>query len=51
MVFLDILNVLVSNTFFMGSYSNEVFPEPLSVDEENECIKKNQIQSATLTYE
>ena len=40
MVFLDILNVLVSNTFFMGSYSNEVFPEPLSVDEENECIKK-----------
>ena len=39
-MFLDILNMLVNNTFFMGSYSNEVFPEPLSNDEELEYIKR-----------
>ena len=32
--------MLISHTFFMGSYSNEVFPEPLSSEEENEYIKK-----------
>ena len=36
----DIFNLIYSNTFFMGSYSNEVFPEPLSVKEENICILK-----------
>ena len=39
-MFLEILNMLINNTFFMGSYSNDVFPEPLSNDEEKECIKR-----------
>lgn len=39
-MFLDILNLLFSNTFFLGSYSNEVFPEPLSNEEEEKCILK-----------
>lgn len=39
-MFLELLRMLISNTFFMGSYSNDVFPEPLSSDEENECIRK-----------
>ena len=38
-MFLDFLNMLINNTFFMGSYSNEIFPEPLSNDEEYEYIK------------
>lgn len=38
-MFFDFLNMLIKNTFFMGSYSNEVFPEPLSNKEELECIK------------
>ena len=36
----DIFNLIFSNTFFMGSYSNEVFPEPLSNKEEHLCIIK-----------
>lgn len=39
-MFLELLRMLISNTFFMGSYSNNVFPEPMSSSEENECIKK-----------
>ena len=39
-MFLEFLSMLISHTFFMGSYSNEVFPEPLSSEEENEYIKK-----------
>ena len=39
-MFLEILNMLVHNAFFMGSYSNEVFPSPLSNEEEEECIRK-----------
>lgn len=39
-MFLELIRMLVSNTFFMGSYSNDVFPEPLSSDEEIECIKR-----------
>ena len=39
-MFLEILNMLVNNTFFMGSYSNEIFPEPLSNEEETEGIKR-----------
>ena len=31
---------MVHNLFFTGSYSNQVFPEPLSKDEEELCIKK-----------
>jgi len=38
-MFLEFLNMLVNNTFFIGSYSNEVFPEPLSNEEEIRCIK------------
>lgn len=36
----DILSMLFRNPFFMGSYSNEVFPEPLSNEEEEMCIIK-----------
>ena len=39
-MFLEFLSILLNNSFFMGSYSNEVFPEPLSSEEENECIQK-----------
>ena len=39
-MFLEFINILINNTFFMGSYSNEVFPEPLSNEEEEECIRK-----------
>lgn len=39
---LDILNMIFSHSFFMGSYSNEVFPEPLSAKEEEECILRMQ---------
>ena len=38
-MFFNFLNMLINNTFFMGSYSNEIFPEPLSNDEEYEYIK------------
>lgn len=41
-MFLNILNMLLSNTFFMGSYSNEVFPEPLTPEEEANYIRKMQ---------
>ncbi len=40
MMFLEIFNWFLNNGFFMGSYSNEVFPEPLSNDEEKNCIIK-----------
>lgn len=36
----DILSSLINNPFFMGSYSNDVFPEPLSNEEEMTCILK-----------
>ena len=39
-MFFSILNYLLSHTFFLGSYSNDVFPEPLSNEEEMECIMK-----------
>lgn len=39
-MFLEVLNLILSNTLFLGSYSNEVFPEPLSKKEEEECIIK-----------
>ncbi len=38
-MFLNILNFILKNTFFIGSYSNEVFPEPLSSIEEEKYIK------------
>jgi len=36
----DLLNLIINNPFFFGSYSNEVFPEPLSTEEEELYIKK-----------
>ena len=42
-MFFDILNMMLSQSFFMGSYSNDVFPEPLSPKEEEECILKMKI--------
>ena len=35
-----ILNLIKNLLFFTGSYSNNVFPEPLSSTEEDYCIKK-----------
>ena len=38
---LNILSFLAKNlTFFTGAYSNNMFPEPLSKEEEEECIIK-----------
>lgn len=39
-MFFDLLNLIINNSFFLGSYSNEVFPEPLSSEEEEFYIKK-----------
>lgn len=39
-MFISLLNYIISNMSFMGSYSNEVFPPPLSSEEEDLCIKK-----------
>lgn len=36
----DLLNLLVNNSFFFGSYSNEVFPPTLSQEEEDLYIKR-----------
>lgn len=35
-----ILNLFLNNLFLCGSYSNSVFPEPLSANEEEECINR-----------
>ena len=37
---LNLLNIIKDMLFFTGSYSNNVFPEPLSSKEEDECITK-----------
>ncbi len=37
-MFLSILNLIKDMLFFTGSYSNNVFPEPLSEEEEKEAI-------------
>ena len=39
-MFLEFLNMILDNVWFTGSYSNEVFPEPLSSEEETLYIKK-----------
>ena len=39
-MFLNFLNILKDMLFFTGSYSNNVFPEPLSSEEEEKCINK-----------
>ena len=37
-MFLSILNLIKDMLFFTGSYSNNVFPEPLSEEEERKAI-------------
>lgn len=37
-----IINIIKNLLFFTGSYSNSIFPEPLSSQEEQECIIKMQ---------
>ncbi len=37
-MFLNLLSFIIHNTFLMGSYSNDVFPEPLSNAEEEKYI-------------
>ena len=39
-MFLNLLNIIKDMLFFTGSYSNTIFPEPLSMEEEEECIRK-----------
>lgn len=39
-MFLSVLNLFKNLFYVTGSYSNDVFPEPLSLDEENICIRK-----------
>ncbi len=39
-MFFNVFELLRGLFCFMGSYSNEVFPEPLSAEEENLCIVK-----------
>ena len=41
-MFLTILNLIKDMLFFTGSYSNNVFPEPLSEEEDRCCIEKMQ---------
>lgn len=38
-MFFNLLDILKNLFCFTGSYSNDVFPEPLSVEEEEKCIK------------
>ena len=38
-MFWHILNLLKGMFYFTGSYSNNIFPEPLSLEMEEECIK------------
>ena len=39
-MFFELLNMILNNSFFLGSYSNDVFPEPLSSEEEDYYIKR-----------
>lgn len=39
-MFFHLLNMIVSNMSFMGSYSNDVFPAPLSIEEEKKYIRE-----------
>lgn len=39
-MFLNLLNILKDMLFFTGSYSNSIFPEPLSMEEEEFYINK-----------
>ncbi len=39
-MFFQVFNILKNFFGFTASYSNQVFPDPLSLEEEQECIKK-----------
>lgn len=39
-MFGSILKIIINNLFLCGSYSNNVFPDPMSNKEEEECLKK-----------
>lgn len=39
-MFLNLLNIIKDMLFFTGSYSNQVFPEPLSNEEEEKMIQE-----------
>ena len=39
-MFLHLINIIRNMIFFTGSYSNEVFPEPLSIEEESLYVNK-----------
>ncbi len=39
-MFLNLLNIIRDMLFFTGSYSNQVFPEPLGEKKEEEAIRK-----------
>lgn len=41
-MFFDFFSMFKELFCFTGSYSNEVFPEPLSATEEEECIRKKE---------
>lgn len=41
-MFLSIINFLKELFFFTGSYSNNIFPDPLTDEEEEKCIRKMQ---------
>ncbi len=45
-MFFNIINIIKSLFFFTGSYSNNLFPEPLKPSEEDKCIKEMQNGSA-----
>lgn len=42
-MFFDLFSILRNLFCFTGSYSNEVFPDPLSATEEEECIQKKML--------
>lgn len=39
-MFLHLISIIKDMLFFTGSYSNTIFPEPLSMEEEERCIKR-----------
>ena len=42
-MFGSILNIIINNLFLCGSYSNNVFPDPMGNKEEEECLKKMKV--------
>lgn len=41
-MFLNLLKIIKDMLFFTGSYSNNVFPDPLTAEEEEKCIEEMQ---------